>query len=101
MKGYHIFFLILKIAILVQFFLIFINKQTINSKTYILTEIIFKTALGIFIELFLFHRVIDGILFEDKVIFSFAGGLLMYDAWINDFPKLLEEIKKMKIKTNA
>ena len=95
MKKYHIFFLVLKIAILVQFFLIFINKQTTDSKVYILTEIIFKTALGVFMEIFLFHRVIDGLMFEDKVIFSFAGGLLMYDAWVNDFPKLLREIKKM------
>ena len=94
MKHYHIFFLVLKIAIMIQFLFIFMNKQTTNSRTYILTEIIFKTALGLFIEIFLFHRIIDGLLFEDKIIFSFAGGLLMYDAWMNDFPKLLEQLKK-------
>jgi hypothetical protein len=27
---------------------------------------------------------------EDRVIFSFAGGLLLYDAWFNDLRRLLE-----------
>ena len=88
MKKRHIFFLILKIAILVQFGLIVMKKQTRDSLIYILTEIIFKTCLCIFIEVTLFHNVIEGLMFEDKLIISFAGGFLLFDAWFNDFPKL-------------
>ena len=94
MKGYIIFFFILKLAILIQFALIISNKQTTDSITYITTEVIFKTALFIFIEYIMFHRLIHGLEFEDKLIITFAGGLLFYDAWFNDFPLLLAQLKQ-------
>jgi hypothetical protein len=94
MKKYHIFFLLLKIAILIQYGLILINRQTMNSRIYILTEIVFKTALFLFIEVFMFHIVTDCLSLEDRIIISFAGGLLFFDAWFNDLPKLREQIGK-------
>jgi len=94
MKKYHILFLLLKIAILVQYGLILLNKQTMNSRTYILTEILFKTALFVFIEIMMFHVYVDSLSLEDRIIVSFAGGLLFFDAWFNDFPKLREQIRK-------
>ena len=94
MKKYHIPFLLLKIAILIQYGLILLNKQTMNSRIYILTEILFKTALFLFIEIFMFHIVTDCLSFEDRIIISFAGGLLFFDAWFNDFPKLREQIRQ-------
>jgi len=97
MKAYHIFFLILKVALLIQFTLVLAKKQEIDSKIYIITEIIFKTTIGIFIEIFLFHRMIEGIDVEDKIIISFAGGLLVYDAFVNDLPLLL---KKFDVKVS-
>jgi hypothetical protein len=39
----------------------------------------------------MFHTQLEGILFEDKLIISFAGALLLYDAWFNDLPVLLEK----------
>ena len=91
MKKYHYFFLFLKAAILIQFVLVLANKTRVDSTLYILTEILFKTSIGIFIEVFLFHNQIEGILFEDKLILSFGGGLLLYDAWFNDLPVLLDK----------
>jgi hypothetical protein len=91
MKKYHILFLVLKVALLIQFMMVFANKLRVDSTVYILTEILFKTSLGIFIEFFMFHTKIEGILFEDKLIISFAGALLLYDAWFNDIPVLLEK----------
>ena len=96
MKAYHIFFLVLKVIILVQFGLIIINKQTRDSRIYIATEIMFKLLLGLFMEYFLFHNDIKGLLFEDKMLFSFAGGFLMYDACFNDVPQLLEQLRLHK-----
>jgi len=93
MKLYHIYFLFLKLAILLQFILIVANKHSIDSKMYILTEIIFKTSLSIFIELFLFFNILPEIQWEDKFVISFAGALLLYDAWVNDFPLLLKVYK--------
>jgi hypothetical protein len=89
MKSYHIFFAILKIATLVQFALILMNKQSVDSKIYIITKIIFKISIGIFIDILMFHQKIDGLLLEDKVVISFAGALLIFDACANDIPDLL------------
>ena len=79
MKLYHIFFLCLKIAIIVQFALILLNKESNDDKVYLFTEIIFKLSLGLFIEYLMFHETIPGLMFEDKVIISFAAGLLMFE----------------------
>jgi hypothetical protein len=94
MKAYVIFFILLKVAIMIQVILILTNKQTTDSRVYIITEIVFKTSLFLFIEYFLFHYEISGLEFEDKLIISFAGGLLFYDAWIHDFPQLIQSLKK-------
>ena len=91
LKIYVIFFVLLKLAILIQFALILMNKETTDSRIYIITELIFKTALFIFIEILMFHNDVPGLAFEDKFIISFAGGLLFYDAWFNDFPKLFKK----------
>lgn len=91
MKKYHLFFLLLKILVIGQFVLILVNKNLVNPKIYLITEIVFKISLGLFMDIFLFHAKLDCVDFEDKVIFSFAGGLLIYDAVVNDMPRLLEE----------
>jgi hypothetical protein len=77
--------------IMVQFILIILNKQSIDSKTYIFTEVIFKVTLSFFIEYFLYTRVIQGLDFEDKLLFSFAGALLLFDALAHDLPQLLKK----------
>jgi hypothetical protein len=80
----------MKLVIITQFILIIGNKQSIDSRVYILTEIVFKTSLFIFIQWFLIFNVGRDLEIEDRVIFSFAGGLLLYDAWFNDLRRLLE-----------
>ena len=91
MKWYHYLFLALKTAISIQFILIIANKQSITSREYLITEIIFKSSLFVFIQYYLFTHELPEIPMEDKVIISFAGALLLYDAWVNDFRLLLKE----------
>ena len=93
MKSYAVFFFVMKVALVIQFILIIAKRQTRNSIIYIATEIVFKTALFLFIEWFTFHNNF-GINFEDKLIISFGGGLLFYDACFNDVPKLIEQLRK-------
>ena len=81
----------MKILISVQFFLIITNVQSITSKTYLITEIVFKTTLALFIQYFLYTKIIDGLPLEDKAIFGFAGALLLFDALVNDLPFLLKQ----------
>ena len=91
MRIYHYIFLAVKIAIVVQFILILANKELFDSKYYTITEVVFKTFVGVFIQLFLLNSQIKDVIFEDKVIISFAGGLLLFDAWFNDLPLALKE----------
>jgi hypothetical protein len=93
MKTYAIFFLVMRVALIIQFILIIAKRQTRNSIIYITTEIVFKTALFLFIQWFTFNNDF-GINFEDKLIISFGGGLLFYDACFNDVPKLIEQLRK-------
>jgi len=90
MKPYHIFFIVLKVAIMAQFALIILNKHSVGSKVYILTNIIFKLSLGIFVQIYMFNDAVSGIPIEDKMVISFAGGLLIFDAVSNDVPELLK-----------
>ena len=92
MKFRHYFFLALKITLGVQFLLVLLNKESVSSTTYLVTEILFKTSIGVFMNIFIFYYKIEGLLFEDKVLISIAGGLLMYDAWVTDFPQLMDKI---------
>ena len=83
----------MKAILVTQFVLIILNKQTFDSKTYIITEIVFKTSLAIFLEYISFYNDVKGILLEDRVIIGFAGGLLLFDAWVNDLPVLINIFK--------
>jgi hypothetical protein len=94
MKKYVLFFFVLKFVLIIQFALIIANKQTTDSRVYLITEIAFKTALFVFIEYFLLFKVKGEIEVEDKIIVSFSGGLLLFDAWFNDFPKLVKVIRE-------
>jgi len=91
MKFRHYFFLVLKILLGVQFLLVLLNKESVTSSVYLGTEIVFKTSIGLFMNIFIFCYDIEGLLFEDKVLISIAGGLLIYDAWVNDFPQVMNK----------
>ena len=97
MKAYAKFFIAMKIALIIQFILIVFKKQTKSSKIYILTEIVFKTSLFLFIEWFTFNNNFH-IEVEDNLIISFGGAILFYDAMFNDLPRLIDEINKDKSK---
>ena len=73
----------------IQFFLVMVNKQWIDEKTYLTTEIVFKVLLSLYIEYILFIGKACRVTFEDHVIIGFGAGLLAYDAVFNDLPQLL------------
>ena len=82
--------MLLKFFTAAQFLLILFNKEKVDSTVYLITEIVFKLSLGIFIEYILFHNDVIGMELEDKIILSFAGGLLIYDAYVNNLTDLLK-----------
>ena len=88
MKWTHILLIGLKIIFLIQFIFIIGGKYTIDKRVYLVTEILFKVCLGIYIDHLLLYSSIK-IPFEDKVIIGFASGLLLYDALYNDMMELI------------
>lgn len=93
MKPYVIFFMCLKVAVFIQFVLVLTNKESTDSLVYIITDILFKVSIFLFIEYLLFYKGVEGLAIEDKMIMSLSGGLLLYDVWMNDLPVLLQSLK--------
>jgi hypothetical protein len=96
MKIQHWFFFILKLIIIIQYLLIILHKETVDSKVYLVTDITFKISLSLYIEYLLFFGYVQGLDFEDKIIMGFASGLLSFDAIAVSLPKLLKEFHIIK-----
>lgn len=89
MKAYKLWLIFLKVAMLAQFVLISVGVLGDDHISYLITDLVFKTSLGIFLTVYFYLNgspVIDGL---DELFISFGGGLLIFDAWYNTFPKIL------------
>jgi hypothetical protein len=92
MKRYHIYFLFLKFLLVAQTLLILFQLENPNKISYIATDILFKISLGIFLIVFFNFSDLPGMDFYDKLIASFAGVLLTYDALYVSLPILLVKL---------
>jgi hypothetical protein len=90
MNWYHYVLLIVKVAFLVEFALVLYDRKLVHPIVYTATEILFKLLLSVYMQYLIINASSKSIPFEDKLIISFAGGLLAYDAVFNDLPILLE-----------
>ena len=91
MKGYHIYFILLKILIVLQCILIFFKKTTNDTDLYILTDTIFKISVAVYLLIFFVVYPFPGLDFEDILIIRFSAVLLIFDV---DFIGLLNVIRK-------
>ena len=89
MRPHTLFFLFLKIFFAIQFILVVFGRHSEDSTMYLLTDFIFKTALGIFLMIYFYIHEIPKMYYWDKVVISFAGALLTYDSVYNVLPRLL------------
>jgi hypothetical protein len=89
MNWAHLILFGLKLGFLIQF-AILLSGNKFDKKIYLITEIVFKICLSLYIEYFLLFGGIKGIPFEDKLVIGFGSGLLLYDAVYNDMSNLLE-----------
>lgn len=90
MNAFDIYMIILKIVVSVQFMLILLKKQSITSVEFLISEMIFKISLGIFLIVFFWLNKISEIRGSDKVIIGFAGVVLIYDAVHINLPNVLD-----------
>lgn len=89
MNAFDVYLFFLKIIVSVQFMLILLKKQSITSIEFLISEMIFKISLGIFLIIFFWINKISEIRGSDKVIIGFAGVVLIYDAVHINLPHVL------------
>jgi len=90
MNALHIYLIFFKLFLFVQFILIINKKQDEEGILFIISNVLFKVSIGLFIIFFfLFHEVseIDKV---NKIIIGFAGVILLYDAIYIDLPRALK-----------
>ena len=89
MKAYALYFVFLKLIVVLQLVLIFLKKQSEESSVFIISNVIFKISLALFLVLFFIFNDIPGINNWDKIIIYYAGVFLLYDSMFLDIPKVL------------
>jgi len=78
MKWFHILFFLLKVAITIHLLVILFMGKNRQDLGYIIDETIFKLAIGSFLA-FYFFVYPSGLAFEDQVLISIAGFVILYD----------------------
>lgn len=91
MKAYQIYFIVLKLLIILQIVAIYFKKQAKNSDVYILSDTIFKLSAGIYLVAFFLIHSFPGLDFEDTLILRFSGVIILFDI---DYLGLLNVISK-------
>ena len=93
MKVYIIVLIILKISMIIQtgVILIGVNGFDQNHLAYLISDLLFKTILGLFLILFFYINGSSNFDTWDEVFIGFGGALLVFDAFYNVFPKILKK----------
>jgi hypothetical protein len=86
------YFLFLKLLLIIQTGLILFQLENPNKISYIAGDILFKCSLGLFLMIFFTFSHLPGIDVYDKIIASFAGTLLTFDALYVSLPVLLTKL---------
>ena len=93
MKVYIIVLILLKISMIIQtgVILIGVNGFDQNHLAYLISDLLFKTILGLFLILFFYINGTSNFDTWDEVFIGFGGALLVFDAFYNVFPKILKK----------
>lgn len=92
MKRYHMYFFFLKFLLIIQTVLILLQVQNPSQISYIASDILFKSSLGIFLMVFFTFSTIPTMDNYDKLIAVFAGTLLVFDSLYVSLPVLLTKL---------
>ena len=96
MKAYHIFFIILRILVLIQLLLVVFMKQSFSPVIKLLIDSVLKLSLGLFIILFFYFNNV-GLDPWDIYVLQFSGILVIVNI---DYTSLLDIIGKVSPNTS-
>lgn len=77
MKAYQIYFFFLKAIVLLQLVLVFLNVDFAHNAFFLIADTLFKTSLGLFLGIYFWLFTPKGLDWEDGIIVSIGGFLLL------------------------
>ena len=89
MRAYHAYFFLLKALVVIQFALVYLKKQSKDSRFYILSDTVFKISIAIYLFAFFWIFDIPSIGWQDKILLRFSGMILLYDIDYSGLMKII------------
>jgi hypothetical protein len=90
MKLYQLYFLVLKLIVFVQVIFLFLGFDAATSPLFAIVDMIFKISLGLFLGIYFWLYTPKGIDWEDGIIISIGGFLILADVHFEPLIKLYE-----------
>lgn len=77
MQLYQLYFLVLKTVVLAQVTLLTLGYKVVDSPLFAVVDTVFKVSLGLFLGIYFWLFRPKGITFEDGIIISVGGFLIL------------------------
>lgn len=77
MQLYQLYFLVLKTVVLAQVTLLTLGYKVVDSPMFAVVDTVFKVSLGLFLGIYFWLFRPKGITFEDGIIISVGGFLIL------------------------
>ena len=90
MKAYQIYFLILKVIVFAQVVFLALGFDAATSPLFAFVDMVFKISLGLFLGIYFWLYTPKGIDWEDGLIISIGGFLILADVHFEPLIKLYE-----------
>jgi hypothetical protein len=79
MKGYQVYFFVLKTIVLAQIVLLATGHKVAESPIFAIVDTIFKLSLGLFLGIYFWLFTPKGLDWEDGIIVSIGGFLILVE----------------------
>jgi hypothetical protein len=99
MKGYHIYFIFIKVLIITQIVAVILKKQTKKSDFFILSDTAFKISAGLYLILFFLIQPLPGLDFGDILILRFSGLIILFDIDYTGLRRILSKYSPLLSKS--
>lgn len=102
MKWYQTYFFFLKFIVLAQIILTILGFKVVESPMFAIVDTIFKTSMGLFLGIYFWLFRPKGIDWEDGIILSIGGFLILTDIHFGPLEQLYkarDDIAKTAVHT--
>jgi len=90
MKPYQLYFLVLKVIVFIQIVFLALGFDAGTSPLFAFVDMLFKISLGLFLGIYFWLYTPKGIDWEDGLIISIGGFLILADIKFEPLIKLYE-----------